>query len=116
MFVEADLCDLIERHIGDRRAEALQMMDSADYKRLLALIKQELNHWVCEFELAGMTCELAGDRVRSAEPQLAAAWYERAQTAYENGMAYATGSGEGWHFRTLYDRVSGKLRRLLSSQ
>jgi hypothetical protein len=112
MIDDTELRNLIDLNMGDRREEALRVLDSADYERLLELIKHELHRWVKEFELGGLTCELAGDRARSSQPQEARRWYERARAAYADGMAYATGSGEGWQFRELHDRVSAKMRGL----
>lgn len=106
--IEANLRDQINRLLGDRAEEAIEALDLGLHYEVIRLTRLELRNWVAEFEVAGLAAEHAGDEATG--PKTAVTWFELAMRDYEDGMYYATGSGEGWAFRRLHDRTAQKLR------
>jgi hypothetical protein len=108
--VEFNLRDQIERERSLHGTNAVQLLDSAEFETLIELIHKKMSRYVAAFELAGLACEVAGDHLAATDRSASLAWYRRAKAEYKQGMHYATGSGEGWQFRTMYDAVSVKMR------
>ena len=92
-------------------------LDSADYDQLVLLMEKvdqdfKLSAGVLQFEVLGFAYELQGEHYATIDFHLTESSFEKAMGAYENGMHYATGSGEGWHFRKLYDTAEQRIKRL----
>jgi hypothetical protein len=106
---EFDLRDKIAREPLLRDSNAIQLLDADDFEALVKLIHNKMSRYVAAFEVAGLTCEVAGDRLAATRRSGSRAWYRRARAEYEQGMHFATGSGEGWRFRDLYDAVGKRM-------
>ncbi len=88
-----------------------------EYGRVVTLMEQvERNHrrnvGVLHFEVLGYAYQLYGESLAESDLNQAMAQYENALATYEKGMHFATGSGEGWAFRTLFDRAKSRVKRL----
>ena len=93
-------------------------LETADYPSLVAFMEKidknnGRNVGVLHFELLGYVYQLNGENLLTHDVEAAIFNYEKALAAYEKGMHFATGSGEGWHFRDLYDAANKRFRRLI---
>lgn len=90
---------------------------AGDYESLVAFMEKidgdhRRNAGVLHFEVLGMSHQLNAEALAKQNLEAAMSSYDKALAAYERGMHFATGSGEGWHFRDLYDRAERRRRRL----
>ncbi len=95
-----------------------QLLETADYLGLVAFMEQvgknsRYKPGVLHFELLGYVYQLNGETLATHDIEAAIVNYEKALAAYEKGMHFATGSGEGWHFRDLYDAAKKRSQRLV---
>ena len=118
--LEKQILDFVERFYK-KDEEIVQQtkryLETADYGRLVSLMETiERNHrrnvGVLHFELLGFSYQLYGESLIETEYEKGIVQYHKALGTFEKGMHFATGSGEGWAFRKLFDRAHSRLRRI----
>ena len=103
-----------DAEVAEKTAVYLQ---SANYEKLGSFMEKIDKNYrrsagVLQFEILGLVYQLQGESFVNSDFDKIAIYYEQALAAYEKGMHFATGSGEGWHFRDLYDSAERRLKRL----
>ena len=118
--LEKQIREFVERFYKEDQEIVQQTklyLETAEYGRLVSLMeKVERNHrrnvGVLHFELLGFSYQLFGESLLDTEYEKCLEQYENMLATFEKGMHFATGSGEGWAFRKLYDRAQSRLRRI----